>query len=65
MIPTLTAHARRAIAVEALCDDRSVRRAYAGAPIRQLTRERIVRAARKLALPLPPDEQDETTPRAA
>lgn len=47
---------------------RTIDRAYAGATIRDTTRERIARAARELGLPPPPApaaNHDSTTPTAA
>jgi hypothetical protein len=54
---TLTAPQRRAVAVEALCSDESVVRAYRGLPMRAVTLERVVRAARVLQLPPPPGSE--------
>jgi hypothetical protein len=45
---------RMRIAVEGRCDLRSVGGAYAGRPLRPMTLLRVVDAARKLGLPLPP-----------
>ena len=42
------------IAAEALADPRSIRRAYAGKPVRPLIRLRLERAAAVLRLPAPP-----------
>lgn len=45
------------IAAEASVDVRTVTSAYAGKELRTLTRERIVEAARKLKIELPPGEK--------
>jgi hypothetical protein len=50
----LTAHEVRRVSVTALVDPKSVRRCYAGGPVRTLTRLRIERAARELGFPVPP-----------
>jgi hypothetical protein len=42
------------IAAEAQCDLRTVQRAYEGGELKTLTRGRIVEAAKKLKLTLPP-----------
>jgi hypothetical protein len=47
----------RRIAAECLCDVRTVRRAYFGDPIWNVTRERIRLAAEKLNLEIPPPVQ--------
>lgn len=44
----------RRIALEALCDVRTVRRAYEGEELRHMTKFRICKAAEKLGLEQPP-----------
>lgn len=44
----LTPHTVRRLAVEAVCDDRTIGRYISGAPIRDLSRERVEAAIRKL-----------------
>jgi hypothetical protein len=44
----LDAHERRRVAVEALCDDRSVKNYLDGKPLRAMVRTRIETALRKL-----------------
>lgn len=49
-----SAHVRRAIAVEAVCEERSVERIYAGLPVRETTAVRVLAAIEKLGAPKPP-----------
>ena len=42
------------IAAETGVDPRTIERVYDGRPARRVSRERVLRAARKLRLPLPP-----------
>lgn len=44
------------VAAEARCDLRTVKRAYAGERLKGITYTRIVEAATKLKLPVPPDQ---------
>lgn len=50
----LTPQQRREITARAICDDRTVKHAYAGQPVKPSSRERIRRAAIDLGLPVPP-----------
>jgi hypothetical protein len=47
---------RLRLAAEALVDERSISAVYSGRTVRSMTRERIVQAARRLSLPLPPEQ---------
>lgn len=49
-----TAHLRRAIAVEAVCEERAVARIYAGLAVRETTAIRVLAAIEKLGAPKPP-----------
>jgi DNA-binding LacI/PurR family transcriptional regulator len=54
---TLETSDKLKIAAEAMVDPRTVVRVYDGQPSeKKLVRERIIRAAKKLNLPLPPPE---------
>jgi hypothetical protein len=52
--PIPDAQSRREIAARAICDDRTIRRAYRGDAVKPASHERIRRAAVSLGLPLPP-----------
>jgi hypothetical protein len=54
--PGLDRVQRLRLAAAALVDERSLGGAYNGLPTRPLTYERILRAAKKLGLPLPPPQ---------
>jgi hypothetical protein len=54
MLP-LTPQQRRELMAAAICDDRTVLRAYSGKKVKNSTIDRLTRAARDLGLPLPPD----------
>lgn len=54
----LTIYERRKLALEALTSERTVRRAYSAPDsIRESTRLRLTRAAKKLGFPQPPAAQ--------
>jgi hypothetical protein len=58
-VNTLTPQQRREITARAICDDRTVKHAYAGMSVKPASRERIRRAAIDLGLPLPPTAKAE------
>ena len=50
----LTTQQKLQIAAEAMADPRTISRIYTGKPTLKMVRERIITAAKKLGLPLPP-----------
>lgn len=54
----LTPQQRRELMAAAICDDRTVLRAYRGKRVKTSTIDRLTRAARDLGLPLPPDAKE-------
>lgn len=55
----LTSHQRRALALEAVASERTVRRAYLQpSNIREATRIRLAAAAERLGLPTPPGSSE-------